>query len=120
MNSLSWMIYLAEVVGSFKNLLIAIAVISAIGIPCFTIFFGMAADVGDMEEGSYKKPLRFIWLPLVAGLIASLTPSTKAVYLIAASEAGETVIKSPEAVEMFNDLKTIIRQKLKDEVSKEK
>lgn len=48
--------------------------------------------------------------------LSLLTPSSKTIYMIAASEAGETIVTSPEAREIFDDLKEVIKLKLKQEL----
>ena len=39
--------------------------------------------------------------------------------MIAASEAGETIVTSPDAKEMLGDLREIIRRKLKEQLKEE-
>lgn len=46
--------------------------------------------------------------------ISILIPSQKTFYMIAASEIGESVVTSPEAKETFNELRNIILSKLKE------
>lgn len=116
MNNLSWLIYAAEVVGNVQGLLVATAAIGGFTIPAAMFICGLAADNGDLPEGSWKKPLRYLWIPILAAVLGTLIPSSKALYMIAASEAGETVVNSPDAIEMLGDLKTIIKKRLKEEL----
>lgn len=38
------------------------------------------------------------------------------IYMIAASEAGQRIVTSPDAIEMMTDLKDIIKKRLRDEL----
>jgi len=119
MNSLSWMIYAAEVVGRMGDVSTFFSIGCAMAYPMSIVLTAYAIDMHDMTQESAQKWRR---MPVIVGLIALpfavLTPSSNTIYLIAASEAGETVIQSPEAREVFNDLKTIIKGKLKEQIPK--
>ena len=119
MNSLSWMIYAAETVEKLGNVSTVIAIMAAIGYPTTVFLTAMAVDMHDMTADAAAKWRR---LPIIFGLaalpFAVLTPSSNTVYLIAASEAGETIVKSREAKDVFDDLKTIIKSKLKEQLPK--
>lgn len=114
MNSLSWMIYFASVVGNVQGFL---------GFATFAIaaVIGGVALFMTMESESVVKSApflrKYIWLPIVSGLVATLIPSSQTIYLIAASEAGETVITNPETIEMMTDLKAIIKKRLAAELA---
>lgn len=134
MNSLSWMLYAADAVGGIAF------VVSALGLFAFT--YGMWMYVfsytrPDREERhvyssreddfesrraervAYRPVAKRILFAGITGMVAgALLPSSSTVYLIAASEAGETIVTSPEAKEVFDDLKTIIKSKLKDQLPK--
>jgi len=117
MNSLSWLIYAAEVVSNLKGVLVVAAIGSALVIGICSLVAGLNAEFGG-EEGEWKKYIRYAWIVVAFALSAAVLPSTKTVYLIAASEAGEAVVTNPDAIEMMTDLKAIIKQRLKDELSK--
>ena len=117
MNSLSWMIYAAGVAGGLKGLMTVAAVLGCIAIGICTVVFPIMEGDGERPKGSWSHALRYLWMPIVAGLIATLTPNSSTIYLIAASQAGETVVKSPDAIEMMGDLKAIIKKKLKEELA---
>jgi len=118
MNTLSWLIYAADVLGSVKGLLVAVAIIGGGGLSGVMLFMAIdaSAPYSDAEPGSWKKPLRFVWIPVLVGLVAALIPSQRTIYMIAASEAGEAVVTSPDAIEMMGDLKAIIKKRLKEEL----
>lgn len=111
MNSLSWMIYAAGALGSLSVTLGILGVMSI-------VFGGVAALIGTIATSKpdmAKAIMMKWWIP--AGLLISsaLLPSSTTVYMMAASEAGETIVTSPEAKEVFEDLKTIIKSKLKEQ-----
>lgn len=120
MNSLSWMIYAAEVLGRIGTTFALASFVSFISI-AIGIFVGLVFSIDD-KDGTGKRivaySVRKWWVPLVFALIAVFTPSSNTIYLIAASEAGETIVTSPEAKEVFDDLKAIIKSKLKEQLPK--
>ena len=46
--------------------------------------------------------------------LSTLVPSERTMYMIAASEIGETIVTSPEAEEVFGELKDTILFKLNE------
>lgn len=119
MNTLSWMIYAAEVCDrvqgaagfiSFMFGILGGACVVALWITNFAAEGGPSKAVIAMMTALFF----FIEIPLIGA--ASFIPSSRTIYMIAASEAGMTVVSSPEAKEMLDDLKSIIRKKLKAEL----
>lgn len=117
MNDLSWLIYLAEVSDKARVV---------VG---FTLLVLLGTGVGGLilivdailarEIASTKVSMLVGGWALIAALFAAfyvITPSSRTIYMIAASEFGETVVTSPEAMEMMTDLKTIIKNRLKEEL----
>jgi len=125
MNTLSWLIYAAEVLSSVKVFTAHIGITCLIfGIISLAIS-GVSAGMGwaDRDDEALRfsavasKWTRTIFsIGAVAGLIWTASPSANTIYMIAASEAGEAVVTSPEAVEMMGDLKEIIKKRLKAEL----
>lgn len=125
MNSLSWMIYAADIVGNLSGFLMALAVIAFALAALSGCFLAATFSTYSKEDDEYKKAsavstavLGKWWLAVVLALLYVVTPSSNTIYMIAASEAGETIVTSPEAREVFNDLKTIIKSKLKEQLPK--
>lgn len=104
MNSLSWMIYLAEVSGSVGSTLGAIAVFCMIGGIVATIATAIKTDLDNIERRSgegqscigngWSAGKKFFFAAGVAMLAAVPIPSKDTIYAIAASEVGEEVVKS--------------------------
>lgn len=116
MNSLSWMIYLADVAGGASKFLAVLIILSIIcliggivasglttGGPAFRSWHddedkaSIRATFAWWQEAS-KKALR--WAPrvlIVAFSVQMLIPASVTIYAIAASEYGEEILKSPTA-----------------------
>ena len=104
MNSLSWMIYLAEVSGNLSALTEIIAVASIIVFLGWPIRNAWLRDFMD-GNGVCKAPAKkLVGAAIIASTVSLLTPTSDTVYAIAASEMGEEVIKSPTATKAMKAL----------------
>lgn len=102
MNTISLFVYLAGVTSNLQAALTIILVVGGISL------FGYIL-VASMETGSFVKPSTGIVVTFfVLVLVATLLPSENVVYMIAASELGEVVVNTPEAQEVYQDLRAII------------
>lgn len=117
MNNLSWLIYFADVAdrvqGAFTFIAVMLGIFLVILIPVWIVNYpgGM-----NLEQSQFCKRLVIILcilFPLFT-TIALFAPSSKAIYLIAGSEIGEQIVTNPEAIEMFNDIKDIVKKELKE------
>lgn len=105
MNSLSWMMYLADVAGSVSTVTTLIAVGAGIGGAATVISTAIKVDYDNI--GSHEKTpcmstgwnagKGFFKVDIVAALVASVLPGKDTVYAIAASEMGENLINTPTA-----------------------
>jgi hypothetical protein len=111
MNSLSFLIYLAGVTGSVGNFLTFLAVMFGIlAVVCMVVWLVMHDETnrfsdklkGDdlvFRRSMRTKAWRWFWgftgLFVLAGSIASITPTRQTVLLITASEMGEKVLNHP-------------------------
>lgn len=131
MNTLSWLIYAAEIfdrlgvalaAAGFGLILAGFAALAG-GHTVWTYFSWQGKDERDRgaaTQASLRKwGPRAVVLAAFLFLGAILLPSSRTLWLIAASEAGEAVVTSPDAVEMMGDLKAIIKKRLKDELGGE-
>lgn len=129
MNSLSWMIYAAEVSNQISFLSGVTGFCLAIAGGVYSVTCRIYPDTlyGSPEERRRRFDDRVSFRPKAAKLLiggvaimaaSSFIPSSSTIYMIAASEAGETIVTSPEAKEVFDDLKTIIKSKLKEQLPK--
>lgn len=124
MNKLSLFLYMADIVpGLLLPILIPITAIAIV--TCMMVFVGIVwcaneyLDTHDREkaESYYNRVTHhakwIIPLFLFVSIIQSLIPSRETIYLIAGSEVGEIVVNSPEAREILDDVKTVIKQQIK-------
>lgn len=119
MNSLSWLIYLAQVLTSFGYLGITLSVVSfivsAIGFNMWLI--GSSEDVADhlrptgLRVVKIAAPLTVIFL-----IIGNLLPSKETLYAIAASQLGEQVVKSEIVQGMASDAQKALQQWIKRQI----
>ena len=113
MNSLSWFLYLADVIGNVKGVLILFAIIFGAGSFGWLFAKGWVAADDDDSARKFAHFMRFVpWLFVFAAFTASAIPSRETIYMIATSEAGEMVVNTPEAKEIMSDLKEILNIQL--------
>ena len=120
MNSLSWMIYAADALNNFKFMTAVAASVLTVFFVLTIVFAGLPAaiDEDDRAKAIFDATRSKWWIPFVFSILWVFTPSSNTIYLIAASEAGETIVTSPEAKEVFSDLMTILKAKVKDQLPK--
>lgn len=103
MNSLSWMIYVADCVGGLGKIATIFTVASLVASVAGLIMAGPISweFYGDEEKAMRTNGLALLRKGIVGAFICSLLvcliPSTSTIYAIAASEYGEDVLKTPEA-----------------------
>lgn len=120
MNTLSWLIYAAEIservatASGFLFFILGLVGLFGLG---FAWVICIADEIGVKPAAILTVVYLVVVLPL--GAMAALLPSSTTVYMIAASEAGEAVVTSEDGQAMLNDLRDIIRQKLEDAVGGE-
>lgn len=98
MNTLSWLLYAADVAGSLGEMVFAgfVCCILACVVAAF-VFFCSLEDHNDAAIDASKRIARIFgtWA-VILFLIQAVVPSQKTIYLIAASEMGEEIIMTPE------------------------
>ena len=118
MNSLSWLLYFADVL---PNLAHTAGFVLFFG--CFAFLISAsghtvastAPDVPDNIKafaGSFIK--KSVLVLVLAAVPYLFIPSKETFYLIAGSEAGEYVVTTPEAKEILGDIKDVIKAQLED------
>jgi hypothetical protein len=63
-------------------------------------------------ERKYLPPKWFVTISITAFILLSLIPSKETIYLVAGSEAAETVVTSETGQEVMSDLKEILKIQL--------
>lgn len=125
MNTLSWLLYFSDVVYSQ----LAYLTFLALGVPVVYLMFRFFSLLASETIRSWDEPVvkerkrkrqgepfvhnwKFITIPMVVLFFLNLVPSKDTFYLIVASEAGEYVVKTPEAKALISDVHEVIRQQL--------
>lgn len=121
MNSLSWFLYLCDILNNMK---IACAIIlscgTVVGGIITALLWGYWSDYPDNP-----KPIKFtIWLLsliVFTSVLACLIPSRQTMYMIAASETVQRVaLNSPEGQEVIELIHKRLLEVLKDDDSDKK
>lgn len=121
MNTLSTLLYLSEVVYSLASVSITGLILFWLGYFIYTSSQKIWADgiyySDDPELVKKKKEIQlksvmppkkyFLWTAVVVFLLV-LIPSRETFYMIVASEAGETIVKTPEAQELMKDVREVL------------
>ena len=108
MNTLSWLIYAAEVVGNIRVLLgISLAVCAALGVTF--VICGLCEE----EDRLVKRGSIGVATAFAFGCVLSFVPGSQTIYMIAASQMGEKVITAPETKEVMGDLREVIAKQIK-------
>lgn len=125
MNSLSWLLYAADVADNIKTTGGMVAVFSTIGgLAAFGLSFILAEPFSfDSEETKAEKrgvgkairatSKTFIIIGVSLITIGTLLPSRETMMLIAASEVGETVLASDQAQKIGGEAGALATDSLK-------
>jgi len=109
MNSLSWALYFAGVVGMLQNYLIVVTVLGLVVSGCWAFLAYMH------EDRNYRTARNIFPFFLLLGVFTNFVPSKDTVYLIIASETGGQVATSPELVKV----RKVVNEYLDDMIEKE-
>ncbi len=118
MNSLSWLLYVADISDSLSFFL---ALVGVIGLIMSAIFFASGhiqlAENRRYADAHYLHGVNMIkavkkWslVPFMFVVMTCLLPSQQTVYMIAASEAGEQATQTPE----FAKIRALLNKWLDD------
>ena len=123
MNSLSWFLYFADVFSGlafFTGIIGFFLLIPSIGMLIAGKFvpweYGRNNDQAEVKKsrtlvGNFG--VGGIIVGFLLMLMSTLTPSTQTMYMIAASEIGETVVTDPKNVEIIDELRNSILYSLR-------
>ena len=119
MNNLSIVIYLADVIPSLGNLFGFLSFTSGLIILFATFAYFMSKDIGekDMVDTSVKI---FRWAAVVfcvSFVLNTIIPRRDTIMMIAASEYGESVLKSDDVKEIINPAKQILKNWINDQLT---
>lgn len=121
MNSLSILLYIADVLYTTTGVLTGFLIFGWFGYVVGSLLYKMwgndAWSYDDPDTREKRKKARewspfpkqkWFWISGLVILFLTLVPSKDTFYMIVASEAGETVVNTPEAQEIMSDVKEII------------
>ena len=108
MNTLSWFFYFANTLPAMSGMFFGFGFCLLGAVLIYNLFISLNNQ--DEPENNHKPYLSYWWIVLsvIFFTLASLIPSERTIYMIAASEVGEMVVTSPSSQDMFEDLKKII------------
>ncbi len=125
MNTLSWLLYFADVLYSQTAFLVVVSLVVPLGYILCRVFSAISAeniyswDTKELIERKKKRQgesfinnWRFFIIPVLVLFTLNFIPSRDTFYLIVASEAGEYVASTPEAVELMSDVKEVVKAQL--------
>lgn len=107
MNSLSWLLYLADVFGDLEVVMWILAVPLGAGGGIFLVATIISLAEGDNEE--IAKVMRrltgwIIFAFILCSVMIAVIPSKTTMYAVAASEMGEELMKTPTATKAVKAL----------------
>jgi hypothetical protein len=121
LNSLSWFLYLADVVSNFSFVFgagaAALFALSALFIMFYYLDDSVGRGYGPNKTGFFY-PKLFAVMGLVFAIAAAFIPSKSTMYMIAGSQIGETVITSQEGKEILSKMKDRILYELETDEQK--
>ncbi len=125
MNNLSWFLYIADVLYQQTVFWGVLCFLAPLAYVIFRFAAKIAADGVSRSDGKAMNEwaekerdshlfttYKFFIYPLIGLFLLSLVPNKDTFYLIAASEAGEMVVNTPEAQEIMSSLQEILNVQL--------
>jgi hypothetical protein len=125
MNTLSLLLYISDVLYSLVGLLtlsipvgwvLYIVFVSIRWFWCIDIWYTDSEYTKKLKQEAQKKPMlpdrKWFWITGVLVLFLTIVPSKDTFYLIVASEAGETIVNTPEAKELMKDVREVLDAQL--------
>jgi len=114
MNSLSWILYFADVLSKLGDIFAGLgAVLMFVSIVCIIPGFLVVWQYSSEQFAQSKRTfgrISLIGIPIATFMIivSIFIPSKETMYMIAASEVGETVMTSNDGKEIYAELKSTI------------
>lgn len=135
MNSLSWFLYLASVfnsVGVVCGVTLVIGGIAGVGLTLAGIFIhssGWSDSSRQERESKFWEEkrkqcataARRVWVAwVIAAIVGVLSPDSKTMYAIAASEVGEKIVNSQAVKGVASDAEKALQSWIKKQIEPEK
>lgn len=121
MNSLSWFIYLTQVVPGLGQMFTGFAIVLGTALALSFMVRGMASDEDDYEEELKPKFIKFqkysTICVVVFALLSTVIPNRQTLILIAASEVGEKVYQSDKVKSIIDPSVELLQEWIKKELT---
>lgn len=128
MNSLSWLLYFADILPAMATAWAVLSFFALLGwgfISVARLFEANSEAKGSSAdpfmEGWYihipKIQQLFFWAATVLGIISYSIPSKDTFYLIIASEGAEVIVTDESAKKMFQDVQSIVSLQLEEMIA---
>ena len=113
MNSLSWVLYLIDVLGNLQAVCVAITIFGGICVLFLTVTYFMEYDTRYGRSCVHGSIPIICWILILAVLVVAVAiPSKQTMQLIAVSEASEMVVMNEEVRDVMKDVKEILKTQL--------
>ena len=123
MNTLSWILYIADVLPGLSVLLGVTGGIVAVSVAVVPFVMYMVRNdeancygsAGGDRAREYLKThtpwegLKYVWIPFLFVIFSVLIPETETFYLIAASEIGQSAAQTEFGQEILDDIQEVIQ-----------
>jgi len=122
MNNLSLILYFADVLENLQELLgWVFGITMFVSMTAYSMCLGpWATDCRDTEDPIKirlrKASVKTFIISFFFVLVAVMIPKSSTMYMMAASETGEELVKNPDAQEILGDVTQIIKKKLKQQL----
>lgn len=128
MNSLSWLLYFADILPSMARAWAVLSFFALSGWAVITLIRLFESDITTAEtkenpfsRGWYiqipKIQKLFFWTATVLSIVSYSIPSKDTFYLIIASEGAEVVVTDEAAKQMFKDVQSVVSLQLKEMIN---
>ena len=128
MNSLSLLIYAAEVVPNLSVFMFVVGLASfcVIGLVTAIVWMSLVEDsssykkerseagIEKLNRGDQFKYIKWGYFGMFLMVLSLFTPSKQTIYLIAGSEVGEAVVTSDEGQKIMSDIHAVIKHQLQE------
>lgn len=125
MNSLSWLLYFADVLPAMASAWAVLSFFALLGWIVISVIrlFEVGPENTNTSENPFMKgwythipkiQQLFFWVATVLGIISYSIPSKDTFYLIIASEGAEVIVTDESAKKMFQDVQSIVSLQLEE------
>lgn len=113
MNTLSWFFYLADIIGNISAFFIVGSIVMLVLSLGAVLVIAIQNEDESLEPGEpgYVSPYvvkPYVIVGSIMLFIATFIPQTETIYMIAASELGQSTIQSEVGQDIMNKLQTIL------------